>query len=77
MKLKPFTALILLPLVPFLGLGDFFKGPYVCFRTAWMIWCGYKEYMAEGAFDFKDIQDYFFSNLFSCLLWYAKKAGIL
>ena len=75
--MKPFTALLLLPLFPFLALGDFFKAPYVGIRTAWMIWCGYKEYVADGSFDFKDIQDYFFSSLFSCIIWYLKKAGIL
>ena len=70
-------GLILFPLVPFLALGDLLKAPYVCLKTVWMIWKGYLEYMAEGAFDFKDIQDYFFSTLFFCLSWYARKTGML
>ena len=69
-------GILLLPLVPFFALGDFLKVPYVGIRTMWMIWKGYCTYMADGSFDFQDIQQYFFRKLFLCLGWYAEKTGL-
>ncbi|MGL4370002.1 MAG: hypothetical protein ACRCUT_10090 [Spirochaetota bacterium] len=72
---KILRGIVFFPAVPFLALADFFKAPYVCFKTAWMIWKGYCQYIADGSFDFKDIQDYFFSTLCVCLRKYPAWIG--
>lgn len=68
-------GIILFPALPFLALADLIKAPVVCLKTVRLIWIGYRQYMADGSFDFKDIQDYFFGTLFSCLIKYPRWCG--